>query len=104
MEEINMQEYAFIQKLKKMPSIEKIILYGSRARGDNRERSDIDLAIDCPHASIKEWHHIMDVIEDADTLLGIDCIRFDGLAKNNPLKEAILRDGVILYQKDSHGE
>jgi len=102
MEEINIQAYAFIQKLRMMPVVEKIILYGSRARGDNRERSDIDLAIDCPLASTKDWHRIIDIIEDADTLLGIDCIRLDGLAKNNPLKEAILRDGVVLYQKDFH--
>lgn len=26
--------------------VEKVILFGSRARGDNKERSDIDLAIE----------------------------------------------------------
>ena len=30
---------------KKYPEIEKVVLFGSRARGDNSSRSDIDLAI-----------------------------------------------------------
>ena len=30
---------------KKYPEIEKVVLFGSRARGDNASRSDIDLAI-----------------------------------------------------------
>jgi predicted nucleotidyltransferase len=35
------------------PGVEKIILYGSRARGDHQHGSDIDLAIDAP-SSINE--------------------------------------------------
>ncbi len=35
--------------------IEKIWLYGSRARCDNAERADIDLAIECPSASDAQW-------------------------------------------------
>ena len=34
-----------IEKLAIDCNIEKVILFGSRARGDNKERSDIDLAI-----------------------------------------------------------
>ena len=30
---------------KKYPEIEKVVLFGSRARGDNASRSDIDLDI-----------------------------------------------------------
>lgn len=97
-----LQSYAFFQKLSSLPVIEKIILYGSRARGDNQERSDIDLAIDCPQATSKEWHHIMDIVEEADTLLGIDCVRLDTLSEKNPLRRSILKDGILLYQRDSH--
>lgn len=35
--------------------IDEICLFGSRARGDNKERSDIDLAIVCPRASDTDW-------------------------------------------------
>ena len=34
--------------ISKYKDIEKVILFGSRARGDNNERADIDIAIDCP--------------------------------------------------------
>lgn len=39
------QLYALIADLGKKCHAEKIVLFGSRARSDNRERSDIDLAI-----------------------------------------------------------
>jgi predicted nucleotidyltransferase len=94
-----LKKYAFLNALRAIPVIEKIILYGSRARGDNRERSDIDLAIVCPQATEKDWQKIVEIIEEADTLLVIDCVRFDTLAETSPLKESILRDGVVIYEK-----
>ncbi len=36
---------AFVEKLKEKISIEKIIIFGSRARGDYLEDSDVDLII-----------------------------------------------------------
>lgn len=90
----------FFKRLQAMECIEKIILYGSRARADHKERSDIDLAIVCPQASDNDWFEITEIIDDADTLLKIDCVRFDKLKDTNPLKQSIIRDGVILYQKE----
>lgn len=87
----------FFQTLTTLPYIEKIILYGSRARGDARERSDIDLAIVAPQAHDSDWLAIVDVLDDADTLLKIDGIRYDALPKNSALKKAIDKEGVVLY-------
>lgn len=102
MEERDVKTYSFFKQLCAIPVVEKIILYGSRARRDSRKRSDIDLALVCPQASTRDWLAIMDIVENADTLLGIDCVRLDTLSEKNPLKEAIMRDGVVLYQKDFH--
>lgn len=93
------KKYKFLEALKNVPVIKKIILYGSRARGDNKERSDIDIAIDCPSATDKQWNQIIDIIGNADTLLIIDCIRFDTLSDKNPLKSVILKEGRIIYAK-----
>jgi len=82
--------YNFLQKLKSLPCIEEIYLYGSRARGDNLPRFDIDLAIVAPHATKEEWSKIMQIIENADTLLEID----------EQLRKNILIDHKILYKKD----
>lgn len=100
-EDRNIKEYIFFKKLCSMPFINKIILYGSRARGDNRERSDIDLAIECPQATISQWLTIVNVINDADTLLKIDFVRLDQLEKNNPLRHSIEQEGIVLYERKS---
>lgn len=83
-----------IAKLAEEYDIDKVILFGSRARGDNRERSDIDIAIsggDCIGFSL-------DADERLDTLLMFDIINLDGTVQNELLEE-IERDGVIIYKK-----
>lgn len=62
----------------------KIILFGSRAKGTNQE-PDIDLAIEGPLASSAQWNQVMEIIENADTLLKIDCVRLDKI-QNKRLK------------------
>jgi len=91
--------YRFIDRLKALPFVEAIYLYGSRARGDHSPRSDIDLAILCPSASRKDWLKIIEIIEESDTLLEIDCVRLDELKDGDRLREKILRQGRKLYQK-----
>lgn len=91
--------YKFIEKLKKLPFIDEIWLFGSRARGDHRQKSDIDLAIVCPHSTDTDWIRVMEIIEDADTLLKIDCIQFDQNALSKDLYTNILKDKKVLYVK-----
>jgi uncharacterized protein len=95
-DEIKQKE--FFCKLTKIPTIQRIFLYGSRARGDHFERSDIDIAIDCPTATDTHWLTIRTIIDDADTLLSIDCVRYDTLLSSNPLKQMIDQEGVMLYE------
>lgn len=95
----NIWGYAFIHKLISLPYIEEIWLYGSRARGDSQNRSDIDIALICPKASAEDWIKIMEIIEEADTLLKLDCIRYDELSLDSKLAENIFKHRKILYQK-----
>lgn len=97
--QLDITKYKFFSALKSLFFIEEIILYGSRARKDERERSDIDLAVKCPFATEKQWLKVLDIIDDADTLLKIDCVRFDQLSNENPLRKSILKDGIILFQR-----
>jgi predicted nucleotidyltransferase len=89
-----LHKYKFLIKIKNLPFVEKVILFGSRARGTQLSRSDIDLAILCPTATQNQWHQILDIVEKADTLLLIDCLNFDTI--DHEFKERILTDGVIL--------
>lgn len=93
--------YRFLDQLKALSFVEAIYLYGSRARGDGDTRSDIDLAILCPEASRKDWLEVLEIIETADTLLFIDCVRFDRLEEDDPLKQMIAKDKIVLYRKDT---
>lgn len=78
----------------KKNNISKVILFGSRARGTNSERSDIDLAVLGGDA----LSFYYDVEEEAWTLL-----MFDVVDLNKPvsaeLAAEIKRDGVVLYEK-----
>ena len=96
----DIEQYQFIQKLKTLPFIDEIWLFGSRARGDNQPRSDIDIAILCPNATEAHWHLVNELIENADTLLKIDCVRFDQLTSDDAFKNNILKFKKIIYKKD----
>lgn len=90
----------FFKKIIRLPFVERVILYGSRARKDNRERSDIDLAIDCPRASLADWLKVVSLIEEnKDTLLNIDYVRYDELSATNQLKRAIDTEGKLIFKK-----
>ncbi len=75
--------------------IEKVILFGSRARGDNWERSDVDLAISGGNRTMFSLD--VDEIENVPTLLMFDVVDLDREC-NEDLLAAIRRDGVVLYE------
>ena len=98
---MNLKSYQFIEKLKKLPFIDEIWLYGSRAKCINREKSDIDLAIICPKATNKEWIIIQDIIEDSDTLLHVDYVRFDTIDQYSFFAQNILSTKIVLFKKNN---
>ena len=71
-----------------------MILFGSRARGDFKERSDIDLA--ASGGNISAFSLAVD--EETDTLLKYDVVDLD-----RPVDPALLdnirKDGIMLYEK-----
>ena len=70
------------------------MLFGSRARGDNWERSDVDLAV----AGGDVVRFSLDVDEELPMLLMFDVVNLDGPVQPELLEE-IQRDGVLLYEK-----
>ena len=75
-------------------AIEKIILFGSRARGTNTERSDIDIAVYGGDFD----HFYWDVKEKIHSLLMFDIVQAD-VTISDELKQEIERDGIIIYEK-----
>lgn len=73
----------------------RIVLFGSRARGDHRERSDIDLAVFGLPAG---WQGAFCAgIDELPTLLKFDIVFVDA-ATSPALMAEIERDGVILFE------
>ena len=75
-------------------SVEKVILFGSRARGDFKRTSDIDLAVkggDFPRFAL-------DIDEETSTLLEYDIVDLEREIQPELLK-SIEKEGVILYEK-----
>ena len=78
----------------KESSVIKIILFGSRARGTNTERSDIDIAVYGGDFDNFYW----DVKEKIHSLLMFDIVQADA-AISDELKQEIEKDGVVIYEK-----
>lgn len=74
--------------------VQKVILFGSRSRGDYGRASDIDLAVSGGDFT----QFCLDVEENTWTLLKFDIINLD-----NPLepefRTMIQKEGVTLYEK-----
>ena len=86
-------ENAIIDFAKKF-NLSKVILFGSRARGTNHPRSDIDLAVF--GGDLRNFK--FEIEEKLPTLLTVDIVDLSEILNEDFLFE-IKRDGVILYEK-----
>ena len=74
--------------------VEKVLLFGSRARGDFKRTSDIDLAVSGGDFD----RFALDVDEETTTLLMFDIIDLDREMQPE-LRESIEKEGVVLYEE-----
>ncbi len=72
----------------------KIILYGSRARGDDRAGSDIDIALDMGKKI--DTHSIAQItgdLEESALPINFDIVDFYALSED--MQKEIVKDGVV---------
>lgn len=74
--------------------MQRVILFGSRARGDYRRTSDIDLAVSGGNVPA----FMIDVEEDVSTLLNFDIVDM-GKEMQEELRMSILTEGKVIYEK-----
>ena len=85
-----------IIKICRDSSVRKVYLYGSRAKGTNLERSDIDIAV----SGADDFDKISEEIQDIPTLYTIDLVNLDTCG-NKDLMEDIRLYGRKIYEKIS---
>ncbi len=86
------------QVFARYPEIERVCLYGSRAKGNYREGSDIDLSIFGDALSPSQLLSIENTLDDLLLPYKIDLNLFR-LIENAELIEHIRRVGVDFYQR-----
>jgi len=87
-----------IKTLGKKYHAQKVVLFGSRARGDNHPRSDIDIAVWGITSLDKAlfWNDI----EELHTLLNFDIVHIEKGTDTELLKN-IEKDGIIIYENQN---
>lgn len=75
------------------PEIEKIIIFGSRARGDFRRTSDIDIAL---IGNVeKTIYKIRDYFDESRIIYTVDVVDFSKI-ESSAFKEDIEKEGIEL--------
>ncbi len=87
------------QVFKQHPQIESAVLYGSRAKGNARPGSDIDLTLFGGSLSTQLLANIIDELDDLLLPYMIDLSIFDNI-QNAYLKMHIERVGKIFYKAE----
>ena len=90
--------YTQLAALARQYGAQRLVLFGSRARGDNRYNSDIDLAVyGMPQEN--QGSFWMDC-EDLPTLLKFDIVHIHN-GMNPAFLQNIEKDGVTLYAAEN---
>ncbi|MHC1684648.1 MAG: nucleotidyltransferase family protein [Clostridiaceae bacterium] len=91
---------SLIIELKKVFSkyneVEKVMLFGSRARGDFKSNSDVDICLFGKNITHLILSKISMDIDELNTPLSFDLLNFDELNKEELIKN-ILSEGVVIY-------
>lgn len=85
---------ASLREVASRREVSSVVLFGSRARGDFSEKSDIDLAVSGGDFCL----FCLDVQEEAPTLLSFDFVNLDDPI-GAKLRESIELEGRVLYEK-----
>ena len=79
------------------PGVERVWIFGSRARGDQREHSDIDLAVDAPGLEREGFRALLGRLDHLATLYKIDAVQWQQ-ASAGEFRAEIERDRKVFWE------
>lgn len=89
---INEKTLRIINEIFQKFEIEKKVIFGSRARGDYRYNSDIDIAV-FGNIDRKIFNRLLHELMESDCIYKIDLVHFEKV-NNEELKKDILDEGI----------
>jgi uncharacterized protein len=80
-------------------SVQEILLFGSRAKGNYRTGSDIDLAILGDDISVDDWLKVKRRLYGLELLYKFDVVLVAKLKQEDPLRAHIDRVGISIWKR-----
>ena len=79
--------------------VDSIILFGSVARGEDKDGSDYDLCVDT--GRIEDYDELAHFVRDAEDALEseVDVITFGGVKPGSRLMRNIMTEGIVIYSR-----
>lgn len=84
--------------LRRYPPVERAVLFGSRAQGNFRPGSDIDLTLVGAGLTHRTLLHILDELDDAPIPYRVDLSLFDHM-QDPDVRDHIVRRGITFYSR-----
>ena len=86
-----------IDYLKNFKEVQKVVIFGSRARGDYKEYSDIDLCVFTLNSATRIELPSKEELDNLRVPYLFDLAIWNQIT-NEKFKDRILRDGVVIYE------
>lgn len=87
-----------ISVLSRFPAVEKAVLFGSRAKGNFRPGSDIDIAVYGKNLLFDDFLSLTVKLDELDLLQKIDLVKFESI-ENQEFIAHIDRVSIIIYNR-----
>ena len=91
----------FLQIFKRYPSVKEVKLFGSRAKGNFKPGSDIDLAVMNKEVDENELLHLRSEIDESSLPYRIDLVNYNNLTRTDFI-DHINRVGVLFFKSEIH--
>ena len=82
----------------KFKNLEKVILYGSRAKGNYKKFSDVDITLEGDNLTLADLFQIQDLLYESDLPYMYDVSIFSKIT-NPDLIDHIRRRGIVIWER-----
>lgn len=82
----------------KCKNLEKVILYGSRAKGNYKKFSDVDITLEGDNLTLADLFQIQDLLYESDLPYMYDVSIFSSIT-NPDLIDHIKRRGIVIWER-----